>query len=151
MLSHVRRTFHYLSWCPLLVVLTDFIGYPAYTSSAPGLPGASLAFIQRQPPSRGALVALTSPLDPSRTLYTRIVAVGGDYVRVASHPSDRRVHAVPIGALWVEGEGDDSDRFGAVSEGLVRGRVKYVLSSAGLSEVIEEGVSDRVIASRTLR
>lgn len=84
--------------------------------------------------TRGDVVVLASPHVPNEAILKRIVGVEGDLVR----SRDGDVVSVPRGHLWIEGDNaavsNDSNHYGAVSEGLVRARVVaklWPLSEAG--------------------
>ncbi|XP_030514184.1 mitochondrial inner membrane protease subunit 1-like isoform X2 [Rhodamnia argentea] len=79
---------------------------------------------------RGDMVLLRSSEDPRKTLIKRIVGVEGDTVTYLVDPkySDAsRTCVVPWGNVWVQGDyiynSRDSRTFGAVSYGLVEGKL----------------------------
>ena len=80
--------------------------------------------------ARGDVLVLSSPIEPSEMVIKRVVALGGDWVRRRDNSADSRAGdfvRVPAGHLWVEGDNErfsnDSNTYGAVPAGLVRGRV----------------------------
>lgn len=78
----------------------------------------------------GDVVVFTLPTDPSMTYAKRVVAVGGDEV-ATRHPCPKPLARVPRNHVWVEGDNMsrlvDSNHFGPISTGLVRGRCEWVV------------------------
>lgn len=78
--------------------------------------------------SIGDIVVLTSPVNPSRLLVKRILGLPGDAIYRQGIESGRYI--VPKGKIWIEGDNQsdslDSNAFGPVSIGLVRGRVPFI-------------------------
>ncbi|XP_065912134.1 mitochondrial inner membrane protease subunit 2-like isoform X1 [Dysidea avara] len=126
---------------PVAISLYDQVGYVGIVrgrSMQPTLNPASsgwsdLVLIDRltvkwRPASRGEVVVFTCPNDPWKTYVKRVIAVEGDVVRPRTHRSSR---VIPKGHCWVEGDNgkssNDSNYFGAVSLGLIRARVQYVV------------------------
>ena len=88
-----------------------------------------LLFVDKWTPHFGKLVVgdvilTTNPYDPAVCLCKRVIGMGGD--TVMRHTTEV---VVPIGHIWLEGDNKefsmDSRAFGAVSEGLVQGKVLY--------------------------
>lgn len=148
------RTVKLLTWAPCLVVIHDTIGTISIVRERDAnlgseLPKGAVMWISRiRPgsfPSRGEIVALTSPSNPRQRLYLRAMALPGDYVRQPTRElSGTRLMVVPQGSVWVEavgpslkeGRADDSNVFGPISSSLVYGKVSYTLSrQAGLAAV----------------
>jgi Signal peptidase, peptidase S26 len=137
----VNRLLYTLSWAPVGLVVCDFIAFPTRVpntdvANADVLPGGTWAVVSRRKrdsvPERGDMVSMKSPVE-CETLYRRVVALAGDYVRPRGQPeSDSRLVVVPTGSMWVEATTpmddkttQDSNDFGPVSLGLVNGRVAY--------------------------
>ena len=76
------------------------------------------------------IICFRSPIDPDRVLVKRVVACGGEYVRV-NLGGLTGMFQVPEGRVWVEGDNTDhsidSRRFGAIPLGLILGRAKYIV------------------------
>ena len=88
-----------------------------------------LLFIDKWTPHFGKIVAgdviLTlNPYDPDAYLCKRVIGIGGDTVM-----RNEKNQVVPPGHIWLEGDNKDfsmdSRAFGAVSQGLVQGKVLY--------------------------
>jgi mitochondrial inner membrane protease subunit 1 len=86
--------------------------------------------------TRGDLVTLVSPLDPSRIICKRILGLAGDVVCVdptgLKAPSSEHV-LVPKGHMWLVGDNAavarDSRDYGPVSTALIRGKLVARVSS----------------------
>lgn len=137
----VAKLAYFLSWAPVGLVVADFVAFPSRVSSSDkankdALPGGTWLIVSRlrggAVPERGDMIRMQSPLEPS-TIYRRVLALDGDYVRPRDQAaSDSRHVVVPAGSMWVEATspGDsettpDSNFFGPVSLGLIQGRVSY--------------------------
>ncbi|KAH7319917.1 peptidase S24/S26A/S26B/S26C [Stachybotrys elegans] len=80
---------------------------------------------------RGMIVTLRSPLHPEVVAVKRVVALEGDVVRTKA-PYPVPTVQVPIGHIWVEGDGPpgsslDSNTYGPVSVRLLTGKVTHIL------------------------
>lgn len=76
----------------------------------------------------GDVVILTSPKNPSGTLIKRIAALPGDTIRI-NDTGD--IELIDEGHCWVTGDNQqssyDSNNFGQVPLGLIRGRVLFII------------------------
>lgn len=80
--------------------------------------------------SRGELITLCSPIEPSKSICKRIIGLPGDVVCVDPlgqlAPSTEHV-VVPKGHVWISGDNAsasrDSRHYGPVSMSLIRARV----------------------------
>lgn len=84
---------------------------------------------------RGMIVVFRTPHDPNKIAVKRIVGVAGDRVRPRpGYPGGPGKVIVPYNHLWVEGDVEsrdksvDSNWYGPISQNLVIGYVKFVLS-----------------------
>lgn len=114
MSSLPSRILTLLSWAPVAVVVSDFIGTIHWTNNddmAPAVPLNSVCTIRRvrrySSLKHGQVVALVTP-DGKGTILRRVVGLPGDYVQVRdTHQKSRLTSAsdmrfVPPGFAWVE-------------------------------------------------
>lgn len=123
-----------LAFSEYVATITPVEGRSMQPTLNPGIsPGRDAVLIDRMFASwykRGDVLVLSSPIEPSEMVIKRVVALGGDWVRRRDPSADFRAGdfvRVPAGHLWVEGDNErfsnDSNTYGAVPAGLVRGRV----------------------------
>lgn len=78
----------------------------------------------------GDIVVFKSPLNPERLSVKRIVGLQGDKIKTKL-PFPKETSIVPRNHIWVEGDNTfhsiDSNNFGAVSKGLVEGKVIAII------------------------
>ncbi|BGP12553.1 hypothetical protein JCM10213_004862 [Rhodosporidiobolus nylandii] len=78
----------------------------------------------------GDVVALKSPVDPSRLLIKRLVALPNSLVRTLP-PYPESTVRVPQGHCWIEGDerfhSRDSNTLGPIPLGCMEGRVEWIL------------------------
>lgn len=74
----------------------------------------------------GDIICFKSPFDSQKVLIKRITANEGELIS-----NDNKLHMVPKGHLWVEGDNRlnsiDSKTFGPISKGLYVGNVRLVV------------------------
>lgn len=79
--------------------------------------------------SRGDIVSLISPKDPSQKIIKRVVGVQGDIIVTLGYKKD--VVKIPPGHCWIEGDHTghsmDSNNFGPVSLGLVTAKASCIV------------------------
>lgn len=76
----------------------------------------------------GDVVILTSPMNPSKILIKRIIAMPGDTIQSVE---TGEIRVIDEGHCWVEGDNQhhsyDSNNFGQVPLGLIQGRVLFII------------------------
>lgn len=127
---------------PVYITINDYLFYVARvegTSMQPTLnpnhrKESDVVFLDRWNASteniqRGDIVALTSPTDHTISFIKRIIGLEGDFIRTPRYKNDYVY--VPRGHCWVEGDNVcsslDSNSFGPVSLGLVKGRATHIV------------------------
>jgi len=80
---------------------------------------------------RGQIIAFYTPHNPERLAVKRIIALEGDGV-ITKSPYPYSMEEVPVGHVWVEGDGPDgksrdSNYYGPLSKGLIVGKVVRVV------------------------
>ncbi|XP_042218987.1 mitochondrial inner membrane protease subunit 2-like [Homarus americanus] len=79
--------------------------------------------------SRGDMVSLISPKDPSQKIIKRIIALEGDLIRTIGYKT--RYIRIPEGHCWVEGDHTghslDSNFFGPVAIGLITAKASQIV------------------------
>jgi inner membrane protease subunit 1 len=87
--------------------------------------------VRRRALQRGDVVLAIAPYDCNRNIVKRIVAMGGDTVRVDDFWHGHKFITVPTGHVWLQGDNlpnsNDSRHYGAVPLGVIYGRVFHVL------------------------
>lgn len=142
-LSRILTT---LSWAPVAVVVSDFVGTVHWTTTDdmdPAVGANRLCVVRRcrrlSTLRHGEVLALATP-DGSHTVLRRLVGLPGDYVRSrntrADHSPANHMPFVPPGFIWVETDNDVSKLSSPhilsdtpVPVAMIRGRVTHVLPS----------------------
>lgn len=79
--------------------------------------------------TRGEIVSVISPKDPSQKIIKRIIALEGDLVRTSGYK--RRYLRIPPGHCWIEGDNTrhsyDSNSFGPVAIGLITAKASHIV------------------------
>ncbi|KAJ9600118.1 hypothetical protein L9F63_009594 [Diploptera punctata] len=131
----------FLVGIPIGITFLDTVGYVARVegiSMQPALnpegPTTDYVFLNRWSIrnceiSRGEVVSLVSPKDPSQKIIKRVVGVEGDLISTIGYK--KSYIRVPEGHCWVEGDHTghsmDSNSFGPVSLGLVTAKASYIV------------------------
>ncbi|KAK6197461.1 peptidase S24/S26A/S26B/S26C [Scheffersomyces amazonensis] len=142
----LKTTLITLTWFPVLYSFTNHV-YQPYQISGSSMtptfnPGTSttskdIVLVQKynlksaNSLHRGDIVMFRSPSNPEKILTKRIIATQGEVVRTKSPPYPKQQVTVPRNHVWVEGDNSfhsiDSNNFGPVSQGLVVGKVVFVI------------------------
>ncbi|KAI0482713.1 mitochondrial inner membrane protease subunit-like protein [Xylariaceae sp. FL0804] len=133
------------SWVPVVITFTDYVAevtsingpsmYPFLNAEKDQTTRNDLVFTLKfgaqEGLKRGMIVTFWNPYRPECTTVKRIVGVAGDTIRTRE-PYPVSTVRVPVGHIWVEGDGEDrhsqdSNHYGPISTGLVIGKVTHIL------------------------
>ncbi|ETS82410.1 hypothetical protein PFICI_04286 [Pestalotiopsis fici W106-1] len=137
--------FYFATWIPVVVMLKSYVGevvsingpsmYPYLNSDKDSSLRRDLVWSYKFRPqeglARGMIITFWSPLDPEKVVVKRIIGLEGDIIRTRE-PYPARTVQVPVGHIWVEGDGAardtlDSETYGPISTGLVIGKATHIL------------------------
>lgn len=156
----LSRILTMLSWGPVAVVVSDFVGTLHWTMAddmQPAVEANRLCFIRRcrylSTLKHGEVLALVSP-DGGHIVLRRLIGLPGDYVRprniqVHQSPTDG-MHFVPPGFVWVETDTSSTTTPSSVFSdtsvpvAVIRGRVTHTLP---LFQSVKIEPSDRAFPS----
>jgi type IV secretory pathway protease TraF len=95
----------------------------------------SHARYQQTPVQRGQIIVFYAPHDPTKLAVKRVIGIAGDRVQpLSGYAGGNEPVVVPYNHIWVEGDANsreksvDSNWYGPISQNLVVGDVKLVLS-----------------------
>lgn len=108
--------------------------------------------VQPQDIHPGDIVALTSPSDRNISFIKRVVGIEGDFLNTPRYRLNSVM--VPRGHCWVEGDNYrsslDSNKFGPISMGLIKGKAMYVVWPPSRWSRLEPTIPDNLPTERLL-
>lgn len=136
-----RKVFLGLSWVPVALALSDVFHISKVdgvsmrpTLNPNDLDNRDWVTIKKFRPTANFqvndIVLMKSPFDPSNILCKRVKALPLDTVRYSEGEDGEGSMIIPRGHVWVEGDNIhsmDSRKFGPVSEGLIIGKVLFII------------------------
>lgn len=141
----VRKVFLGLSWIPVALAMSDVFHVSKVDGSSmrPTLNPSDLdphdwVVLKKFKPTSNLkvndIVLLKSPFDPSKILCKRVKALSLDTIKCDANKdansNDNSTMLIPRGHVWVEGDNIhsvDSRNFGPISEGLIVGKVLFII------------------------
>ncbi|KAK6465497.1 peptidase S24/S26A/S26B/S26C [Scheffersomyces coipomensis] len=144
--SGLKTTLLTLTWFPVLYSFTNHVYQPYQIEGSsmsptfnPKLDTTSndIVLVQKfnlksiNSLNRGDIIMFRSPNNPEKILTKRILGIQGDIINAKSPPYPKSQTKIPRNHVWVEGDNSfhsiDSNNFGPISQGLVIGKVIYIL------------------------